>query len=53
MWVFPGCGERGYSLVVVHEPLTAEVSFVAEHRLQGMGASAVAGHELSSCGTWA
>ena len=43
---------RGYSLVVVHEFLTA-VAFLAEHGLLGDQASVAATHGLSSCGAWA
>ena len=32
-WAFSSCGERGYSLVVVHALLTVVASLVAEHGL--------------------
>ena len=40
---FSSCGEQGPLLIVVHGPLTAVASLVAEHRLQT--------HRLSSCGS--
>ena len=41
---------RGHSLVVVHGLLIAVPSFVVEHRLEGVWASVVAAHGLSSYG---
>ena len=43
----------GYSLVAVCRLLIVMASLVGEHGLQGMRASAVAAHRLSSCGTQA
>ena len=43
---------RGYSLVE-HGLLIVVASLVAEHRLQGVQASAVVARGLSSCGIWA
>ena len=56
---------RGYSLAVVCGLLTVVISLVAEHGLQGAGASVLVArdlrscgsqaleHRLSGCGTWA
>ena len=41
---------RGYSLVAMHRLLIAVASLVAEHRLQGLWASAVAARRPGSCG---
>ena len=41
----------GYSLAVVHEPLIAGASLVAEHELSGARASVAAARGLSSCGS--
>ena len=43
----------GFPLVAVRELLIAVASFVAKHRLQGMGASIAVAHGLSSCYSWA
>ena len=43
----------GFSLVAVLRLLVAVASLVAEHRLKGVWASAVATLGLSSCGAWA
>ena len=44
---------RGHSLVVVHGLLIVVAPCVAEHGLQGLGASGVAACGLSSCGSQA
>ena len=41
---------RGHTLVVVRGLLIAVPPFVVEHRLEGVWASVVAAHGLSSCG---
>ena len=43
----------GYSLAVVCGLLTAVVSLVAEHGLQGAGASVLVARDLRSCGSQA
>ena len=43
----------GYSLVAVHEFLTAVASAVVERGLQSVRASVIAAHGLSSCDSWA
>ena len=40
MRAFSGCGERGYSLVVMRSLFTAVASLVAEHRLDSCDARA-------------
>ena len=44
---------RGYSVVMVCRFLIAVASLVAEHRLWGTQASAVAAQGLNSCSSWA
>ena len=46
-----GAVSGGYSLAVVHEPLIAGASLVAEHELSGARASVAAARGLSSCGS--
>ena len=43
------CCCEGFSLVVVHSPLIVVATIVAEHRLQGAQASAVAAPGLGNC----
>ena len=43
----------GRSLLAVHRLLITVASLVAKHRLQGMRASAVVAHGLSSSDSWA
>ena len=49
MWAFSSCGDGGSSLVAVPRLLIVVASLVAEHRLWGPQASAVAAPGLSSC----
>ena len=53
MEAFSSCGEQGLFLVAALGLFTGVASLVAEHRLKGVWASAVATLGLSSCGAWA
>ena len=50
-WALPNC-DQGLLFIAVHKLLIEVASFVEEHGLKGTWTSVVAGHGLSSCGSW-
>ena len=50
--LFSSCSEWGYSVVAVHELLTAVSPLIVEQRLESPQAAVVAARRLSGCGSW-